>query len=138
MNGNTQSLARVSGGGVISNGVVVLTGTVAPGGTNAIGTLTLTATPLFSGATLLADVATDGTGDRLYVQGDLDLSGLTLQVANLAQLNHNKTYTVAACSGELSGKFAATNFDKPWFVMYDYAARTAKIAFTTGTLVLLR
>lgn len=138
LNGNTQSLARVSGDGVISNGVVVLSGVIAPGGTNAIGTLTLAATPVLSGATLLADVATDGAGDLLVVQGDLDLAGLTLQVANLSQLSHSKTYTVAACSGTLSGKFAATNLDKPWFVMYDYAARTAKIAFATGTLVLLR
>ena len=138
LNGNTQSLARVSGGGVISNGVVVLTGTIAPGGTNAVGTLTLAATPVLSGAILSADVAVDGTGDLLYVQGDLDLAGLTLQVANPLQLSHHQTYTVAACSGTLSGKFASTNLEKPWFVMYDYSARTAKLAFATGTMVLLR
>ena len=82
LGGAAQTVASVSGDGAVSNGTLTVTDTLAPGGTNRVGVLTLSGSPVLRGATLLADVATDGTGDRLVCTGDLSLEGVLLQVAN--------------------------------------------------------
>ncbi|MDD2600752.1 MAG: autotransporter-associated beta strand repeat-containing protein [Kiritimatiellae bacterium] len=138
LNGNDQTLAGVSGNGVVSNGTLAVSGTVAPGGVNNIGDLTLAVTPALSGATLRIDVATDGSGDRLYVQGDLNLSGMTLQVENLEQLGQGKDYTIAECTGSLASGFDSTNLVEPWRVLVESAAGTVKITTYKGTLFLVR
>ena len=87
LGGLAQTVASVSGDGAVSNGALTVTDLLAPGGTNRVGVLTLSGSPVLMGATLLADVATDGTGDRLVCTGDLSLEGITLQVANSGLLN---------------------------------------------------
>lgn len=138
LNGNSQSLAGVSGEGVVSNGTLAISGIIAPGGVNAIGTLTFALTPVLDDVTLLADVAPDGSGDRLHVLGDLDLSGLALEVADLDQLGPQREYTVASCTGTLSNRFSATNLPYPWHIVSNTAAGTVKITTHKGTLILLR
>jgi len=91
--------------------------------------------PTVSGATLLVDVTSGGASDLLRAQGDLNLSGMTLQVADTGLLNKSRTYTIAEYAGTLTGPFSLTNLTKPWFVMYDSASHTVKISYSTGTLI---
>ncbi len=119
LGGAAQTVASVSGDGAVSNGTLTVTDTLAPGGTNRVGVLTLSGSPVLRGATLLADVATDGTGDRLVCTGDLSLEGVLLQVANPGLLNVRRSYTLATCSGNLSGSFSSTSLPDGWHVRYD-------------------
>jgi autotransporter-associated beta strand protein len=119
LGGAAQTVASVSGDGVVSNGALTVTDTLAPGGTNRVGVLTLPGSPILSGATLLVDVAADGTGDRLVCTGDLALEGVLLQVANLGLLNSWRTYTLATCAGSLTGSFSSTGLPDDWYVRYD-------------------
>ena len=137
VNGKVQSLAGLSGSGVVTNnGLLTVTGLVAPGGTNSIGTLTLAATPAALGGTFLVDVATDGSCDRLQVQGNLDISALALSVANADALNKNKRYVIASCTGTLqSGTFTNAVLPRRWFVRYDTANRRVYLIYDPGTLM---
>ena len=137
LNGQSQTFADVSGSGLVSNGTLTVTGTLAPGGTNVIGTLTVG--PLASqNATLLVDVALDGTCDRLVVQGDLNLSTLKLQVANPNQLKRGGDYTIASCTGTLSGSFSETNLTGGWHIRLDPITHTVHLVSPEGTLIRLR
>jgi hypothetical protein len=138
LGGLVQSLASLGGRGLVTNGALTVTGTVSPGGTNAVGTLTLALTPTLSGANLLADVALDGSSDLLAVQGDLALTGMTLTVADLNQLDKHKQYTVAQCTGSLTGTFSATNLIRPWFVMVEQASGHVRLSAIGGTLIRVR
>ena len=118
LDGASHTVASVSGDGTVSNGALAVTGTLAPGGDGTVGTLTFAASPVLSGATLLADVAAGGACDRVAASGDLSLAGLALQVADLGLLNTQQSYTLATCSGALTGSFAATNLPENWQVRY--------------------
>ena len=121
LNGNSQTLAGLSGSGIVTNGTLAVSGMIAPGGTNVIGTLTLAANVSLTG-TLLIDTALDGTCDLLQIQGALDLSGLTLQIQDTDLLAAGRPYVIATCvPGGLSGKFTATNLGEKRSVFYDNA-----------------
>jgi len=137
LNGNSQTLAGVSGSGTITNGTLAVNGTIAPGGTNTIGTLTIASTVSLSG-TLLIDTALDGTSDLLQVQGGLDLSGLTLQVQDLDQLKKSKEYVIATCApGALTGQFLSNNLGAKLSICYNTGA--GKVTLTgRGLLVTIR
>jgi autotransporter-associated beta strand protein len=137
LGGTFQALAGLSGSGTVSNGTVGVTGTLAPGGTNVLGTLTFAAASVLTG-TLLVDVAADGTSDRLVVQGNVDLSGLNLVVANPGQLDRSKQYTLVTCTGTRTGAFASVTVpDSRWRVSY-HADGTVKLVYTNGTMIQLR
>jgi autotransporter-associated beta strand protein len=119
LGGMSQTLAAVSGEGTVSNGLLTVRDSVAPGGTNRVGVLTLPGSPTLGGATLLADVATDGAGDQLVCTGDLSLEGVALQVARLERLNVRQCYTLAVCSGRLTGSFVSAELPDDWHVRYD-------------------
>ena len=84
LGGNTQTLTGLTGDGLVTNGSLVVTGTISPG-TNTIGTLTLATTALTG--TLLIDTSIAGSNDLIKVQGSLNLTGSTLQVQDLNQLS---------------------------------------------------
>ena len=131
-----QSFAGLSGSGMVSNGTLAVTGTIAPGGTNVVGTLTVAASTALTG-TLLVDVATDGTSDRLAVQGNVNLSALSLVIANPAQLDHSKQYTVLTCTGTRTGAFGSVTVpNSRWHVFYQ-ADGTVKLIYVNGTLLKL-
>ena len=133
----SQTLANLRGSGIVSNGVLAVTGHIAPGGTNAIGALTVANSSGLTG-TLRVDVATDGTSDRLVIVGGLDLSGLSLEIANPAQLNTSQIYTLATVSGERSGAFASvTGADSPWTLRYR-SDGTVVLVYLHGTLLKVR
>jgi autotransporter-associated beta strand protein len=139
VNGKSQTLAGLGGSGLVTNnGLLTVTLGVAPGGTNAIGTLTLATTPAALGGTLLVDVAGNGDCDRLHVQGDLDLASLNLTVANTADLNKDKRYVIASCSGTLTSPFASAPLPPRWHVQYDTAARLVFLSYDFGTLLMLQ
>ena len=137
LGGTTQTVAQVSGSGLVSNGTLAVTGTIAPGGTNVIGTLTVAANTTANG-TLLADVDSDGASDVLAVQGNLDMSGLTLHIANPAQLDSHKVYTIVTCTGARTGTLTPDNLPSTrWHVVYS-ASGTVKLVYVSGTMIRLR
>ncbi len=136
LGGSQQTLAGLSGSGTVSNGTLAVTGTIAPGGTNVIGTLTLAASTTLAG-TLLADVSANGDSDQLVVQGSLNLSSLSLVIANPAQLDRHQQYTVLACTGTRTGVFAAVTIPDPrWHVVY-LSNGAVKLIFSDGSLIKL-
>ena len=134
----SQTLANLYGSGIVSNGMLAVTGCIAPGGTNAIGTLTIANSVGLSG-TLLADVATDGSCDLLSIVGDIDLSHLALQIANPAQLNTNKRYTVVTVSGSATGALPIVGLDACWHVRYipNDGGVSVVLSCVNGTLIQL-
>jgi len=121
LGGLSQTVASVSGAGVVSDGALTVTEWLVPGGTNRMGTLTLPGSPTLIGATLLADVAADGSADRLVCAGDMSLDGVSLQVADTASLNIRKSYTVVTSAGRLTGSFADDNLPEGWRIRYSRA-----------------
>ncbi len=141
VNGKTQTLAGIGGGGTVTNlAALTVTGTVAPGDADAFGTLTLAGSPAsLAGCTLAVNVSTNGACGRLHVAGDLSLAALSLSVGNAAQLNRFKRYTVASCSGTLTPPFASADALPPrWTVKYDTVAKTVYLVYDFGTLISLR
>ena len=135
--GNTQALAGLSGSGLVTNGTLSVTDTIAPGGAGAIGTLTIPGGATLSG-TLLIDVATDGSSDVLQVQGSLDVSNLDLQVQDLSQLGTGKQYVIARCvPGGLSGRFLSMNLGNLKSVQYDNATGEVRL-IGRGTIITIQ
>ncbi len=136
LSGFYQSFANLSGSGTVSNGTLAVTGTIAPGGTNVIGTLTVAASTMLTG-TLLIDVATDGTSDRLAIQGNVNLSALNLVIANPAQLDRSKLYTILTCTGTRTGRFSSITVpNRHWLARYQ-SDGTVKLLFVDPTLLQL-
>ena len=140
LNGVDQTLASLSGGGSVINGTVTVSGQTAPGGDGTVGTLALPDGPALSG-TLRIDVRPDGTCDRLDVSGDLNVSQLALVIADTGQLNSGSIYTIATCTGTLSGSFTSHNLpQKNWAVRYIRTAGAGKILLAprNGLVISLR
>ncbi len=135
LGGFAQSLAGLGGSGTVSNGALTVTVGIAPGSLGGIGTLTLALTPVALGGTLLADVAADGSCDRLDVRGNLDVSNLALQLADPEQLDKTRVYTLATCTGVLSGAFASNNVPSRWLIRYDAAVGRVYLVYNFGTLI---
>lgn len=137
--GKVQTLAGLGGSGTVTNnGLLKVTGTVAPGGTNAIGTLTLAAAPAELAGSFTVDVSAEGACDRLAVVGNLNLSALTLNVANTDLLNKAFSYTVATYTGTQSGSFITSNLPLRWNVKYDEAGKRVYLLYNAGTLVFVQ
>jgi len=133
----SQTLANLRGTGIVSNGVLAVTGYIAPGGTNVIGTLTVANNAGLSG-TLLMDVATAGTGDTLAVIGNVSLSSLALVVANPSQLNRQKQYTLVTYTGARTGTFSSVTVpNSRWRVTYS-SSGSVKLVYVDGTMISLR
>ena len=125
----------VSGNGTVSNGTLVAA--ISPAGVYALGTDTLTLKAATLQGTYWADVTPAGASDLVAVQGDINLSGLTLQLVDMDQLNRQQTYTILTCSGTRTGAFSATNLpDSRWHVVYG-SDGSAKLIFFDGTILRL-
>ena len=139
VNGKSQTLAGLGGSGTVANNSLLsVTQEVAPGGTNAIGTLTLAAAPAGLGGVFLADVAADGSGDRLHVQGDLNLAGLALAVTDASALDKDQQYMIASYTGALTGPFASAALPDRWHVRYDTSNRKVFLSYDFGLLIMVR
>ena len=139
LGGGAQSLAGLGGNGLVTNGTLAVSGMIAPGGTNVIGTLTLAnVTP--ANGTLLIDASVGGTNDLLKVQGNLNLTGLALQVQDKNKLKLGTAYVIARCiPGGLTSPFASANLDAGglWRVVYDNEKGEVRLEIRRGTLILL-
>jgi autotransporter-associated beta strand protein len=132
----SQTLANLRGTGIVSNGVLTVTGAIAPGGTNAVGWLTVANNAGLAGK-LLTDVATDGSSDRLVVVGNINLSSLSLEIANPSQLNKQTPYTVVTCTGTRTGSFSSVTVpSSSWHVVYSPDG-SVKLVFVNGMLLKL-
>jgi autotransporter-associated beta strand protein len=139
VNGKVETLAGLGGSGVVTNNsLLTVSQGVAPGGTNAIGTLTLAATPAALSGLLVVDVATNGACDRLHVQGNLNLSGLSLSLANPEALAKSQKYVIASCTGTLTPPFISAPLPDRWHAKYDLSARQAYLSYDFGALLMVR
>lgn len=138
LGGSAQSLAAVNGNGLVTNGALTVTGTVAPGGVSSIGTLTFAADTVLSG-NLLIDTSLGGSNDLLRVQGPLDLTGASLQIQNTGALDPKKAYVIATFApGGLTGQFASTNLGGLyWYVISSNEAGQLRLEYHRGTLIQL-
>jgi hypothetical protein len=123
LDGVSQTLTSVSGAGTVSNGTLTVTQPLSPAG-DSIGTLKVV--NMSFNATLLANVALDGSCDQLVGSGNLNLTGLTLQIATTNLLNKAKRYTLVTCSGTLTGELTAT-LPTNWRLYYDRTAGAATV-----------
>lgn len=111
---------------------------LSPAGAGAVGAEALTLT----GATLrgkyLADVMADGSSDRVDVTGDIDLSGLTLELVAPEKLTPHKAYTLLTCTGIRTGLLNVSNLpDSRWHLVY-LADGTVKLVYVEGTLIIMK
>ncbi len=137
LDGYVQTLKDLSGSGTVSNGTLSITGTIAPGGTNVVGELTIASNTTLNSGTLLVDVAANNA-DKLIVQGSVNLSNLSLEIANPAALDRTKVYTILTCTGTRTGAFNSTNLpDSRWHVSYR-ADGSVQLLYASGTLIRLR
>jgi fibronectin-binding autotransporter adhesin len=131
--------ATLAGTGTIGGAVTTDNGaTLSPGDPSAsdtIGTLTFSQTPTLNDETTLQiDVSVDGRCDVLNIQGNVELSNLTVNVADLGLLDRAKSYTILTCTGTRQGTVKASNLVAPWYVNYSDPT-TLKIDYPRGTLI---
>ncbi len=134
LDGASQTLASVSGAGTVSNGTLTVTQPLSPAG-DSIGTLK--AANMAFNATLRINVALDGSCDQLVGSGNLNLTGLTLQIADTNLLNKAKRYTIVNCSGTLTGELTAT-LPANWRLYYDRtvgAGTVTLVYIPPGTMI---
>ena len=139
VNGKTQVLAEIGGGGTITDpSALSVNGTIAPGDAGTYGTLTLASTPAALSGTLAVNVSSNAC-DCLHVSGDLDLSTLSLNVTTDNELDKFMTYTIASCTGTLDVPFASTgSLPNRWTVKYSTVNKTASLRYDFGSLIMLR
>ncbi|HRR34728.1 MAG TPA: autotransporter-associated beta strand repeat-containing protein [Kiritimatiellia bacterium] len=133
LDGSACVLTEIQGSGTVSNGTLTVTEAFSPAG-NTVGTLNVAGATLCG--VLLVDVTETGACDCLVGSGNLDLTGLTLQIANPDSLSRVVTYTVATCSGTLTGPFAAAVLPNKWLVQYDYTAGAVSFRYVEPGMVL--
>lgn len=139
LGGSAQTVAALSGSGLVTNGALTVSGAVSPAGTDTVGVLTVAADTTVSGS-LSADTALDGTCDRLTIQGALDVTGATLQIQDTEALDTAHTYVLATCTpGSLTGTFVSTNLGEGtiWRVKYKNADGEIRLEVRQGTFFTL-
>lgn len=117
----------IGGTGTINGTLTVddSTGNLSPGLPGAAGTLTAGNTVM--PGTYLVDL--DGAaGDRLTVNGNLDISGATLSVASLPGGASQPAYTIASYTGTLAGSFTVSgSLPATYSLVNDTGAKEIKL-----------
>lgn len=116
----------IGGTGTINNTLTVdATGNLSPGVAGAAGTLTAGNTMM--PGTYLVDL--DGAaGDRLTVNGNLDITGATLSVASLPGGASLPSYTIASYTGTLTGSFTVSgSLPATYSLVNDTGAKEIKL-----------
>ncbi|MDA3926805.1 MAG: autotransporter-associated beta strand repeat-containing protein [Kiritimatiellae bacterium] len=96
------------------------------------------ATALPDGGEVLFRVSSEDTGGQLYSDGDLDLSGIVVGVANPDDLDKTKIYTIATYDGSLTGMVESNILPYPWYLTYDSGNKRVKLLTPHGTLIIVR
>ena len=134
LNGASQTAERLYGAGTVKGGTLAVAGPILPGGEGTVGALTVDGTTLTSG-TLVVDVGANGASDCLAATGTLDLSNLSLAVADATALDETKVYTIATATS-VTGRFANENLPKKWRTTVHPTHVT--LAYANGTVFLFR
>jgi len=136
LNGFTVTNTLTALGGTVANGTFDTV--ISPAGTNAVGSETFALNGVTLQGQYLADVAAGGASDHVTFQGNVNLSGLTLEIVDPELLDRDKVYTLASITGTRTGGFSADNLpDNRWHLLYKDDG-TVKLAFIQGTIMLLR
>ena len=141
LNGKALALGGLGGAGTVTNGVALtLTGTIAPGDGGGVGTLTLAETPAsLVGAKLAITVLTNGVSDRLHVEGDLDLEGMTLVLDDPVRGDQSQAYVVASCTGALLGEFeSVVQQPSKWRVVYAPEKKQVLVDYRRVSVFIMR
>ena len=137
INGKAQSLARVEGDGAVANcfGLTV-TGAVAPGfGATVPGKLTFNQRCTFADGCVLEIDA----GDTLCIRENQDISGLTLNVADISAFDKDAprgTYKILDAPNGYTGTFSVGNLHASWCVRY--TDTTAYLAYKKGMTLIIQ
>ena len=142
MNNKNQVFSKlplVAGALTTGTGVLKVEGAYSPGDDGVITNLNYPCALTLRG-TYKVDVTTSGECDTLAINGDLDVSGLIVDVVDLDQLSLKKEYTIITYTGELAsiGTRLASNVETKnpiLSVKIDPVAKTVKILSKGGTLV---
>ena len=119
--------ATLQGTGTLNNSLAVSAGgTVAPG--NSVGTFTAGATTIAGSYLCEIDGA---SADRLSVNGDLDITGATLQIVELSPATAD-SYVLASYTGSLTGTFSVPSLPVNYSVQYDSGAKQIKLVQAGG------
>ena len=133
LNGYTVTNGLTAAGGSVVNGT--LETVLSPGGAGTVGTNTVALSGAALTGTYLADVRADGTCDRVIVEGDVNLGGLTLTLVDPGQLDISREYTLLSCTGTLSGTLACGNLPEGRWRVVTRSDKTVVLLFTRGTLM---
>jgi autotransporter-associated beta strand protein len=133
LNGYTVTNGLTAAGGSVVNGT--LETVLSPGGAGTVGTNTVALSGAALTGTYLADVRADGACDRVIVEGDVNLGGLTLTLVDPGQLDISREYTLLSCTGTLSGALACGNLPAGRWRVVTRPDKTAVLLFTRGTLM---
>jgi len=141
LNGKTLALTGLAGAGAVNNGAALsVTGSIAPGDGGGVGTLTLAATPAsLVGAQLAITVLTNGVSDRLHVEGDLDLEGMTLVLDDPVPGDQSQAYVVASCTGALLGEFeSVVQEPSKWRIVYAPESKQVLVDYRRASMFIMR
>jgi autotransporter-associated beta strand protein len=122
--------------GALTNGT--LQTVLSPAGAGALGTQALALMGATLKGTYLADVSADGGSDLVAVTGNIDLSGLTLQIVEPGLLKRHQQYTLLVGAGARVGMMTATNLPDSRWHLVNLADGTVKLIFVEGTLIKVR
>ena len=134
-----QTLARVEGDGVVKRcSNLTVTGAVAPGfGAGNPGTLNFWNRCTFDDCTLEIDA-----GDKLCVNENQDISGLTLNLNDEASLNRKQIYTILGTvldDSDFVGEFKGNNIqNQAWHIHYDHVKHEVYLKYHPGTKFIFR
>ena len=96
LGGNSQTATALLGTGKVKSGSLTVTEAVYPAGVGTVGTLTLTDVPLTG--RVVIDVDASGACDKLVVNGTLDASKLTFELADTANLEKAKVLRICSAT----------------------------------------
>ena len=126
---NTTAPGLLGGTGTIASAAGVRVGshgTITAGLATTVGTLGVTGDVTFSsGGILHADIS-GATADLVAVTGSLDITGATLQLAELAPPTA-ESYVLASCTNTLTGTFTANGVPSGYEIQYDTVAKQVKL-----------
>ena len=127
--GATLTVSRLSGTGSIINGMVIVTGSIAP-----VGTLELPAT-VATGCTLEIALRATTCG-TLHVNGDFDLTTVNLAVT-VAETLKVLDYTLLTCTGQITGTAFASATLPPRATLR-HTPQSVGLFYENGTRIILR
>lgn len=114
LGGANQTVTALLGTGEVKSGAITVTEAIYPAGVGVVGTLTLTdVTPA---GKVVIDSDEEGNVDRLVVNGTLDASKLTFELANVANIVRHGGDVCFATASSITGVPKILNMPKNYFL----------------------